>query len=512
MNDLPRLHTAFESAPVAMACLDLQGRLFSWNKALERFLGCTSADLAGVRLLTAFTPPQDAALEAERFLELVDGQRDHYYLEKRYLRKDRQVVWGSLNVSLVPAEGPQQPFCLSIIEDVTDRRRQEEHLRQTAKMDALARMAGEVVFRLNQVMLTSLGSSQLLLESLPEQAAARDLVVTVRDAVDRSAALTRQLMAFCQRQILSLATVDLNALLRSALPQIRRLAGDRVEVITRLQPQPARVDVDRVQIERALLTLVQNAIEAMPDGGKLIVQTAPFHYGDHPEGAAGLPEGPHVVLSVTDTGCGMDERTVERLYEPFFTTKEQGRAGGLGLAAVYGIVKQCGGQIEVDSQPGHGTTLRLCFPRTQDTKDDLELPSGLTDTRRAAETVLLVEEDDALRGQLRRLLRAEGYQVLEARYGGEALLLCLRHEGPIHLMVANAVMPHLSGRELAEQAAPLRPDMRMLLLTQHPDQVTPLSIEAGHDHLPKPITPAVFAQKLRELLGGLTRAAHEGME
>jgi signal transduction histidine kinase len=301
----------------------------------------------------------------------VDGKRDRYHLEKRYLRKDRQQVWGSVNVSLAPGEGSQRPFCLSVVEDITARRRQVEHHRQAGKMDALARMAGELVFRLNHVMLASLGSSQLLLETLPEQGAARDLLETVRDAVERSAGLTRQLMAFCARQMLNPTPVDLNALIQAQLPKVRSLAGATIEVATSFQPKLARIQADQAQLERVLLVLVQNAIEAMPAGGKLTLRTAHVDLPEHAGAEGDLPSGAHVELSVADTGRGLDEKSLERLYEPFFTTKEQGRGNGLGLAAVHGIVKQTGGHIEVESELDRGTTFRLHFPRSVETVLDV---------------------------------------------------------------------------------------------------------------------------------------------
>jgi PAS domain S-box-containing protein len=477
-----------------MAFLDLQGRVAACNPALEDFLGRPAAELTGVRLLTAFSPPQDAAIEAEYFLELVDGKRDRYHVEKRYRRKDRATVWGSVTVGLVPGGGSQRPFCLAAIEDITRQKQTQEGRQRAAKLDALARMAEELVVRLNHVMLASLGSSQLLMESLPNESPARELVASVREGVERSATLTRQLVAFASRQLLSPEPCDLNAIVRRLLPRIQRSAGDHIQVETVLEPSLARVQADPTQLERAIWEIVENAIEAMPDGGELRIATC---HSETPSDRSEATQS-QVVLAIRDSGVGMDDKALDRVFEPFFSTKQRIRDAGLGLAGVHGIIRQCGGHIDVASSPGEGTEFRILFPRSVETLLDFELPAGLADTKQTTETILLVEDDDRQRGLYRQILDAAGYRVLEARYGGEALLLCLRHEGPIHALLADAALPQMSGTELAEQAVGLRPDLKVVLLGT-PVGGSDTSQDVPAVWLSRPVSRETLVGKLREL-------------
>jgi nitrogen-specific signal transduction histidine kinase/CheY-like chemotaxis protein len=355
--------------------------------------------------------------------------------------------------------------CLSVIEDISERKRREAHARNTLKMEALTRLAGEMVYRLNHLMLSTLGSSRLLLENMQADDRSRPLVESIRDTVDSAADLTRQLVAFCSREVVELTNMDLNALLQRLEPRLRELLGREIELRLKLAPGLAMVQADHEQLERVLLVLAANARDAMPQGGRLQIQTGVVEFPRDPAQAEpGWPQGTHVAITVSDTGCGMEPKTIDRLYEPFFSTKERGQTSGLGLAAAYGIIKQFGGHIEASSEIGRGSSFRIYLPVGPDTVFDLELPAELVDTAPHGLTVLLVSDDEPQRSRTRQILRSVGYEVIEARYGGEALLQCLRHEGPIHLLLADAYMAHVTGRQLADQALPLRPDLKVLLL------------------------------------------------
>jgi hypothetical protein len=319
--------------------------------------------------------------------------------------------------------------------------------------------------------------------------------VTIRDGVDQAVQLTRQLIAFCARQILTPTLVDLNATLLRLLPRLKGLLGPGVEVGTDLQPNLGRVSADAGQLEQVIQILAANARDAMPRGGKLTWKTRNLEPAAPAIQSPG-EAGSWVALSVTDSGCGMDEKLLDRIYEPFFTTKDQPQSSGMGLATAYGIIKQMEGRLEVVSELGRGTTFTIYLPRSLETVADFEIAPTLADTKRTRETVLVVDDDDIARSLTRRILRSEGYIVLEARYGGEALLTCLKHPGAIHLLIADAVMPQLSGPGLAEQASSLRSEMKSLLLASNPTETG----DANWSYLAKPFTPETLLRKVREML------------
>jgi signal transduction histidine kinase/CheY-like chemotaxis protein len=381
-------------------------------------------------------------------------------------------------------------------------------LEQAQKMDAVGRLAGGVAHDFNNLLTVILGRTDILLHPLKPEDPMRRGIELIQRTAGRAADLTRQLLAFSRKQVLESVVLDLSAVTTDMKDMLGRLIGEDIALLTTPTPGLGRVKADRGQIAQVIMNLAVNARDAMPQGGRLIVETADIDLDDeYVRRHVGARPGPHVMLAVSDTGTGIPHEIQPQIFEPFFTTKEQGKGTGLGLATVYGIVKQSGGYIEVDSEPGQGTTFRVYLPRL-----DAE-PAPVDRSARPAaggiETILLVEDEEGVRELARDILRASGYTVLEARNGPEALLLCERHQGPLDMLLTDVVMPRMSGRELAERLAPLRPDLSVLYMSGYTDDAVIRHgvLGAGTAFLQKPFTPAILAQRVRETLD-LAAAPH----
>jgi two-component system, cell cycle sensor histidine kinase and response regulator CckA len=389
------------------------------------------------------------------------------------------------------------------VRDLTERRRLEDQLRQSQKMEAVGQLAGGVAHDFNNLLTAILGYCNLMLDDIPLDNPIRSDLEEIRLAGERAAALTRQLLAFSRRQILQPQIVDINVIIRQIEKLLRRLISADIELVTTLAPDLPPVRVDPASLEQVLMNLVVNARDAMPLGGRLTIETAHVNLdAAYAKGHAGVVPGPYVMLAVGDTGEGMDEATRTRIFEPFFTTKEQGKTSGLGLASVYGIVTQSGGHVWASSEPGAGTVFKVFLPQA-----DATMAAPVPEHDRAAarkggwETVLLVEDESAVRALAREVLRRHGYVVLEARHGVDALRLAERHPDDIHLMITDVVMPHMGGRELAERFAAVRPKMKVLFISGYTDQaVMHRHLMPGSAFLQKPFTPEAFARKVRNVL------------
>jgi signal transduction histidine kinase len=388
-------------------------------------------------------------------------------------------------------------------------RQTEAQLRQSQKMEAIGRLAGGVAHDFNNLLTVIRGYSDLILTRLNPTDPLRKDVEEVKKAADRAASLTAQLLAFSRRQFVAPKLVDLNVLVSGMEAMLRRLIGeDLIQLCTVLDPNVGMVKADPGQIEQVIMNLAVNAHDAMPTGGTLTIETRSVQIVDQPgRDFQSVDPGSYVMLAVKDTGCGMDEETQSHLFEPFFTTKEKGKGTGLGLSTVYGIVKQCGGHISVESRPGHGATFRILFPRADETANATEAGAGAAGESRGKETVLLVEDEPGVRGLVHNTLKLHGYTVLEARHGIEALLTGAKHMGPIHLLLTDVVMPQMSGPEVAERLAAVRPGLKVLYMSGYPDHpiFSQTGVTAHAAFLPKPFTPNALAQKVREVLDGAAK-------
>jgi signal transduction histidine kinase/ActR/RegA family two-component response regulator/HAMP domain-containing protein len=383
-------------------------------------------------------------------------------------------------------------------------------LEQAQKMDAIGRLAGGVAHDFNNLLTVILGRTDILLHPLKPDDPMRRGIELIQRTAGRAADLTRQLLAFSRKQVLDAVVLDLGAVTTDMKDMLGRLIGEDIALLTAPTPGLGRVKADRGQIEQVIMNLAVNARDSMPQGGRLILETANVDLDDeYVRRHVGARPGPHVMLAVSDTGAGIPREIQGQIFEPFFTTKEPGKGTGLGLATVYGIVKQSGGYIEVDSEAGRGTTFRIYLPRLDAAPVTVDRSGRPTIAAGGTETILLVEDEEGVRELARDILRASGYTVLEARNGAEALLLCERHQGPLDMLLTDVVMPRMSGRELAERLAPLRPDLSVLYMSGYTDDAVIRHgvLRAGTAFLQKPFTPAALVQRVRETLD-LAAAPH----
>lgn len=383
----------------------------------------------------------------------------------------------------------------------------EAQLRQSQKMEAVGRLAGGVAHDFNNLLTVIRGYSELILSRLGAGDPAKREMEEVKKAADRAAGLTSQLLAFSRRQFVATKIVDLNSIVTNMDGMLRRLLGeDIIELCSELDQSLGSIKADPGQIEQIVMNLAVNARDAMPTGGRLTVETRNVSIGKGPRRETmALDPGEYVLLAVKDTGHGMDEETQSHLFEPFFTTKAKGKGTGLGLSTVYGIVKQSGGMIGVESKIGKGATFKIFFPRVDGVAQSGQAAPANADRVHGRETILLVEDEPAVRGLVHETLRLHGYTVIEARHGIEALLAGTRHLGPIHLLLTDVVMPQMSGPEVAEKLTTVRPEIKVLYMSGYPDH--PVFAQGGIKRdtafLQKPFTPNVLVQKVREVLDGV---------
>ena len=418
-------------------------------------------------------------------------------------RKEGTTFWNQLTISPVrDADGLLTNF-VGVQTDVTERKRIEAQFLQAQKMEAVGRLAGGVAHDFNNILSVILSYAELILGDLKSEDPLRADVEEMRRAALRAKELTKQLLAFSRQQVLEGKVLNLDESIAGVVPMLRRLLGADIALTILGDPALLSVKADPGQVEQVLLNLAVNARDAMPDGGELTLETENVtldadYAHDHPD----VQAGPYVMLAVSDTGVGMDETTQAQIFEPFFTTKAKGKGTGLGLATVFGIVKQSGGHIWVYSEPGHGTTFKLYFPQVPGVAQVSRLPIEAPERALRKETILLVEDDDQVRAVAQSILRRAGYVVLTAPNGGEAFLICEKHGAKIDLLLTDVVLPRMSGRQLAERLAPLRPEMKVLFMSGYTDDAVLQHgvLDSGVAYLQKPITPSSLTKKVLEVL------------
>ena len=383
-------------------------------------------------------------------------------------------------------------------------RKSEEELRHSQKMEAVGRLAGGVAHDFNNLLTAIIGYAELIATRTSSNSLAKQNAELIRKAGEQAAALTRQLLAFSRKQILQPKVIDLNALVLEMERLLRRVIGERFDLQAHPEAENGRVKADPSQLEQVVLNLGVNARDAMPRGGKLIIRTENVRLDRKtaPQIAASLKPGDYVMLSVTDTGAGMNEETKSHIFEPFFTTKGPGKGTGLGLATVYGIVRQTGGGISVESEPGKGSTFRIYLPQESAPVDFTRTPLMPVEKSDNFETVLVVEDEDIVRDLVCEVLEDQGYNVICARDGIEALNLAGECDGTIHLLVTDVIMPHMNGHELAGKLSQLRPDMKVLYVSGYSDNEIGDhgQLDPRYELLQKPFTPQTLARKIREVI------------
>jgi len=497
-----------ERAPVGIYRSSPAGRFLSVNAALVRILGYDSA--ADVLRLDMARDVYADPAERQRLLDR-DTYTDREYdeVEATWKRKDGRLLSVQLSVRAVRKGAGEVEYYETFVRDVTEQRRLQQQLVQSQKMEAVGRLAGGIAHDFNNLLTVITSYSDLLLQDLGGEDPKREDVEQVRKAAEGAAALTRQLLAFSRQQVLAPRVVSLSVVVQGVEKMLRRVIGEDVDLVTALDLNVGSVKADVGQLEQVLMNLAVNARDAMPTGGKLTIETANVeHDPDYAREREAALLRRFVMLAVSDTGIGMDEATKARIFEPFFTTKEPGKGTGLGLATVYGIVQQSGGFIWVYSEPGHGTTFKIYLPQVEAPLEGRAVGAAPGDLPRGTETILLVEDAAAVRAVTRQVLERQGYTVLEAAHGAAALQTAAGHPGPIHLLLTDVVMPVLSGRQLADQLARLRPDAKVLYASGYTDDAVVRHgvLEAGISYLQKPFTADSLARKVREVLDRPTRS------
>jgi two-component system cell cycle sensor histidine kinase/response regulator CckA len=489
-----------EYAPLGIYRSTPQGRFLTVNPALVRMLGYASPEEL-LRLDVARDVYADAEDRA-RLLVQFEG-RDEVRAEAEWKRKDGALVAVRLNVRMIRRPAAEIECFEGLVEDVTQQRSLENQFRQAQRMEAVGRLAGGVAHDFNNVLTAITGYSDLLLEDLGPEDPKRSDVQEIRVAAQRAAALTRQLLAFSRKQVFQSRVLDLNTTVQTLDKMLRRLIGEDVKLECALAGGLGAVRADPAQMEQVILNLAVNARDAMPSGGRLTIETANVDLDEtYAREHAGAVPGAYAMLAVSDTGIGMDAETRLHIFEPFFTTKEQGKGTGLGLSTVYGIVKQSGGYVWVYSEPGRGSTFKIYLPRVDEPVEAAELTPAAQPAVGGGETVLLAEDDASVRNIVAEVLTEKGYRVLRAPDGQAALEMARAHQGDLQLLVTDLVMPGMTGRELAEALAAVRPSVRVLYMSGYTDDAVVRHgvLAEGMPYLQKPFAPDALAHKVREVL------------
>jgi PAS domain S-box-containing protein len=477
-----------------------EGRFLDVNPALISMLGYGSVEeLLGldVRQEVFFNPQ-----ELERMIEDYRRTGSLNSVEVQWKRKDGRVIIVRLSGRAVSSVDEPEEVLEIFAEDITDRRQLEEQFRQAQKMEAVGRLAGGVAHDFNNLLMVINGYTEVLLEQLEDGAPMHQKVHFIQQAAERATTLTRQLLAFSRKQLLELKVVDVNAVVGDIQRLLRPLIGENIELVTRLSPEAGRTRADTGQLEQVIMNLVVNAKDAMPEGGKITIQSADVTVRPNFREHRFIQPGRYVAISLSDTGHGMDKETQSRIFEPFFTTKEKGKGTGLGLSTVYGIVKQSGGYVFAESKLGAGTTFYIYLPRVEESLEDSRPPGAPENDKGGSETVLLVEDEDSVRELVRETLVARGYNVLEAENGESGLQVAEAYPNRIDMLITDVVMPGIGGRELAKRLLLMRPTLSVLYLSGYTEDaiVHQGGLGPGTAFLQKPFTLQNLARKVREVL------------
>ncbi|HMD16361.1 MAG TPA: PAS domain S-box protein, partial [Terriglobales bacterium] len=496
-----RLRIHVEHTPLAVIEWDLEHHVVAWNAAAERIFGFSREEAMG-RHASFMVPPafrQQVDEVGQRLVAQKGGERS---TNENITKDGRTISCEWYNTPLVDESGRVLGVA-SLVQDVTERVALEEKLRQSQKMEAVGRLAGGVAHDFNNLLTVIIGYSQILAEGVPAPSRLKDATMQIRSAADRAAGITRQLLAFSRKSILSPRVIDLNDVMMNIDTMLRRLIGEDIEILTVPGRDLGTVKADPGQVEQVIMNLVVNARDAMPSGGKLTLETENAELDEaYARDHAPVQPGRYVMLAVSDTGTGMTADTQAHIFEPFFTTKEVGKGTGLGLSTVYGIVKQSGGYVWVYSEPDQGTTFKIYFPRIDQPAEEVGVEKRPAGVQRGTETILLVEDDEQLRQLISSVLGECGYKVLPAAGTAEGLALCRNNHHDIRLLVTDVILPGMNGRQLAEQVKQISPRTRVLYISGYTSNaiVHYGVLDPGLWFLPKPFSLSALVVKVREVL------------
>lgn len=505
-----KLQEIYDEAPIGYHELNEQGKIISMNRTELNMLGYTSVEVFG-QPIWKFVVEEEMTRKII-LAKLAGDVSFHETFERTYRRQDGSTLTVLVKDRVIKDGEGKIRGIRSTVEDITERRRSEEalrkseeQLRQWQKVEAIGNLAGGVAHDFSNLLMTIKGCAEILLRNLEAADKRREEVIEIQKAAERATSLTRQLLAFARKQVLQPQVVNLNDIVTNMNNILQRLIGEDIQLATLLEPKLWPVRVDPGQMEQVIMNLALNARDAMPRGGQLTIATANVNLNEEfARQHVSMKPGAYVMMTVRDTGCGMDKETLNRIFEPFFTTKEKGKGTGLGLSTVYGIIKQSGGNIWATSELGQGSTFTIYLP-----KDTSPLPKKYKPKPaqpplpiKGTETILLVEDESAVRTMLRQTLESNGYKVLEAPDGQEALNICQNYQGPIHLLLTDVIMPGMNGRELSNTLSRRFPKMKVLFMSGYPDNsiVPHGALEPHTMFLQKPFTLSTLEIKVREIL------------
>ena len=497
-----RFRTMFESGPTATMLLGVDGSVLASNRSLEAMLGYTEEELRRMPL-GDHVHPDDRAAGADLYAELVRGERDAYRRDAVFMTKDGRTVLTHLAAALVRDADGKPTYVIGMAEDVTEQKQLEEQLRQSQKLEAVGRLAGGVAHDFNNMLTAISGYTSFALERAPAGSPLRGDLDEVRKATERAALLTRQLLAFSRKQVLQPEVLDLNEIVAELESMLRPLLGEEVRLTTKLDPSLGSIEADPGQLHQVVMNLVVNARDAMPAGGPIWIETANAEIEEIGDGT--IEPGSYVTLTVRDEGQGIDEATIGQIFEPFFTTKDSGKGTGLGLATVYGIVKQSGGYLSVETELGAGSAFTIYLRRVMGTFAAIPVPQPSPPPEPTAEpaataTVLVVEDEEVVRSLVHQVLEADGYRVLVADDGEEAVAIAGANE--IQLLVTDLSMPRLGGRALAEELRLASPGLKVLYMSGYAESgiLSDGVLPPGTAFIGKPFTLGELTESVGALL------------
>ncbi|MGD9971533.1 MAG: PAS domain S-box protein [Desulfatirhabdiaceae bacterium] len=504
-----RFRAIFESAPVGMAVIDTQRRFIQVNDQLCRILGYDADELTG-RSFNEFTHPDDREGGRERWRQLMNRELAFNQAEKRYIHKDGRIIWTIANNALISAKNGEPLYMISHLVDISawkqteeDRLKLEEQLRQAHKMESVGRLAGGVAHDFNNRLQAILSYTELALLDAGQDNPIEKKLLEIQKSALGAADLTRQLLAFARKQTINPRILDMNETVSGMLNMLKRLIGENIDLVWKPGLNIGAVQMDPSQIDQILINLVINARDAIDGVGNLTIETDNITFDEsYCAQHAGFHAGDYVLLAVSDTGCGISREILSHIFEPFFTTKDLGKGTGLGLATVYGIVKQNNGFINVYSEPDSGTTFRIYLPRVQHPEDHASVSVIQQHSLHGNEIVLLVEDDEVILDISQTILEKYGYTVLLAGTPQQAIAIAGDYDGPIHLLVTDVIMPGMNGQELMNRIHAIKPTIKTLFMSGYTANVIVHHgvLDKGVNFLQKPFSVKTLVERVRKIL------------
>ncbi len=499
--ELSMLSHALRNVSESLSVFDLSGNIIFVNDSFIKTYGYPKEELIG-QSINKFHPSQNPRQIFKPIIEKT--LKGSWEGEITAVRKNREKFSIYIRTSPVLGDDGAPIVIVGVARDITEKKLLEDQLRQSQKMEAIGQLAGGIAHDFNNLLTVIEGYTELLFSNISENDASYSFVRQIKKAADRATSLTSQLLAFSRRQILQPKTIDVNMLVSEMSVMLKRLIGEDIELTTMLSPDIGAIKADRGQMEQVLMNLAVNARDAMPDGGLLTIETktvsleAALYERHH----SGIRKGNYVMLAISDNGIGMDNETKERVFEPFFTTKEKSKGTGLGLATVYGIVKQSGGHLWVYSEPGQGTTFKIYLPMVKNKKTKIDKPETAAEDIHGTETILVVEDEFMVRELVCDTLRTSGYTVLEAANGKQAIEVFSSNKDKIDMVLTDVIMPEMSGRKMIETLYEAYPNITALYMSGYTDDaiIKHGVLEPGMAYIQKPFSPKALIQKVRQVL------------